>query len=316
MPDLPRDASIFVSGHRGMVGSALVRRLAIAGFTRILVAKREELDLRDQAAVDEWFAAHRPRFVLHAAGTVGGIEANVARPAEFMYDNLLIHATVLRAAWQTGVEKLLYLGSSCVYPRNCPQPMREEHLLTGPLEPTNEPYALAKITGLKSCMAYRRQYGCNFISALPTNLYGPHDHFELAHSHVLAALVRKFHDARVSGANTVVIWGSGAPLREFLHVDDLADACLMLLERYDEEVPINVGCGVDLTIAELANLVREAVYPEAELVYDATKPGGVPRKLLDCSRLAALGWQPRIALQEGIASTYRWFCEHLPAGTV
>jgi GDP-L-fucose synthase len=315
MPDLPRDAPIFVSGHRGMVGSALVRRLEQAGFTRVLVATRDEVDLRDQAAVDRWFTAHRPRFVLHAAGTVGGIQANVTRPAEFMYDNLLIQATVLRASWQCGVEKLLYLGSSCVYPCDCPQPMREEHLLTGPLEPTNEPYALAKIAGVKSCIAYRRQYGCNFISALPTNLYGPHDHFELAHSHVLAALVRKFHDARISGAKTVVIWGSGAPRREFLHVDDLADACLLLLERYDEEATINVGCGADLTIADLANLVREAVYPAAELVYDTTKPDGVPRKLLDCSRLAALGWQPRIVLWEGIASTYRWFCDHLTACT-
>lgn len=315
MTDLSRDAPIFVSGHRGMVGSALVRRLQQSGFTKVLVATRDEVDLRDQAAVDRWFTAHRPRLVLHAAGTVGGIQANVARPVEFMYDNLLIHATVLRAAWQYGVEKLLYLGSSCVYPRDCPQPMREEYLLTGSLEPTNEPYALAKIAGVKSCIAYRRQYGCNFISALPANLYGPHDHFELANSHVLAALLRKFHDARVSGAKTVVIWGSGSPRREFLHVDDLADACLLLLERYDEEGTINVGCGADLTITELANLVREAIYPHAEVVYDTTKPDGVPRKLLDCRRLAGLGWQPRIALREGIANTYRWFCDNPAAWT-
>lgn len=307
--DLPRDAPIYVSGHRGMVGRALVRRLKRAGFARILTATRSELDLRDQAAVDAWFARQRPRLVLHAAGTVGGIQANIARPAEFLYDNLLIHATVLRAAWQTGVEKLLYLGSSCVYPRDCPQPMREDDLLTGPLEPTNEAYAIAKIAGLKSCVAYRRQYGCHFISAMPTNLYGPHDHFEPQTSHVLAGLIRKFHDARASGARTVAVWGTGAPRREFLHVDDLADACLHLLVHYDEESTINVGTGEDVTIAELATMIRDVVYPEAKLEYDLTKPDGTPRKLLDVSRLTALGWRSRIGLREGISDVYRWYCE-------
>lgn len=309
MMDLPRDAPIYVSGHRGMVGRALVRRLKRAGFARILTATRSELDLRDQAAVDAWFARQRPRLVLHAAGTVGGIQANIARPAEFLYDNLLIHATVLRAAWQTGVEKLLYLGSSCVYPRDCPQPMREDDLLTGPLEPTNEAYAIAKIAGLKSCVAYRRQYGCHFISAMPTNLYGPHDHFEPQTSHVLAGLIRKFHDARASGARTVAVWGTGAPRREFLHVDDLADACLHLLVHYDEESTINVGTGEDVTIAELATMIRDVVYPEAKLEYDLTKPDGTPRKLLDVSRLTALGWRSRIGLREGISDVYRWYCE-------
>lgn len=310
MTELPRDAPIFVTGHRGMVGSALVRRLDAAGFTRILTAPRSELDLRDGAAVDDWFAAARPQFVIHAAGTVGGIQANVARPAEFFHDNVLIAATVLRAAWQTGVEKLLYLGSSCIYPRDCPQPMREADLLTGPLEPTNEAYAVAKIAGVKGCLAYRRQYGCNFIAALPTNLYGPHDKFDLVNSHVLAALIRKFHDARVAGVPSVTIWGSGAPRREFLHVDDLAEACLMLLERYNEESPINVGTGEDVTIAELAAMVRDVVSPQARLEYDAAKPDGVPRKLLDVSRLKALGWRPRIQLRDGIADAYQWFCQH------
>jgi GDP-L-fucose synthase len=309
MIDLPRDAPIYVSGHRGMVGSALVRRLERAGFSRILTATRGELDLRDQSAVDAWFAERRPRLVLHVAGTVGGIQANIARPAEFLYDNLLIHATVLRAAWQTSVEKLLYLGSSCVYPRDCQQPMRENDLLTGPLEPTNEAYAIAKIAGLKSCTAYRRQYGCRYISAMPTNLYGPNDHFDVQNSHVLAGLIRKFHDARTSGAGTVTVWGTGTPRREFLHVDDLADACLHLLAHYDEESTINVGTGEDVTIAELAAMIRDVVYPEADLEYDLTKPDGAPRKLLDVSRLTALGWRSRIGLREGIADSYRWYCE-------
>jgi GDP-L-fucose synthase len=227
---------------------------------------------------------------------------------------MLIHATVLRAAHLSGVEKLLYLGSSCIYPRDCPQPIREEYLLTGPLEPTNEAYAIAKIAGLMSCVAYRRQYGCRFISAMPTNLYGPNDKFDLVNSHVLAALLRKFHDARTSGAPTVTIWGSGAPRREFMHVDDLADACLFLLENYDEESTINVGTGQDVTIAELAALVREVVYPNVDLEYDRTKPDGTPRKLLDVGRLHASGWRSRIGLREGIAETYRWYCRQLADG--
>jgi GDP-L-fucose synthase len=309
---IDRSAPIFVTGHRGMVGSALVRRLTREGFAHVLTASRQEVDLRDQAAVDAWFDAHRPAYVVHAAGTVGGIVANNTRPAEFLYDNLMIHATVLHSAYRTGVAKLLYLGSSCIYPRDCPQPIREEYLLTGPLEKTNEAYAIAKIAGLKSCEAYRKQYGCNFISAMPTNLYGPNDNFDLTSSHVLPALIRKFHECRVSGGGQVVVWGTGSPRREFLHVDDLADACLFLMDRYDEEQTINVGTGEDQTIGELAGLVRDVVCPGAEIVFDTTKPDGTPRKLLDVSRLHALGWRHRTELREGIASAYEWFCDRQP----
>ena len=307
---LSRDAPIFVIGHRGMVGSAVVRQLEADGWRRIITAPRTELDLRAPEAVARWFAERRPAYVVHAAAVVGGIQANLARPAEFIHDNLLIQANVLQAAWQSGVEKLLFLGSSCVYPRDCPQPMREDYLLTGPLEPTNAAYAVAKIAGLTSCVAYRRQYGCNFIAAMPTNLYGPNDSFDPDHSHVLAALLRKFHDARVAGRRTVTIWGSGNPRREFLHVEDLASACLHLLDHYDEEAMINVGVGADLMIAELANLIRQAVHPDAELAFDRSKPDGMPQKLLDVSRLTALGWRPSIDLREGIAQTYRWYCDH------
>jgi GDP-L-fucose synthase len=247
--------------------------------------------------------------VVHAAGTVGGIQANATRPADFMYDNLMIHATVLRASWQQEVEKLLYLGSSCIYPRDCPQPMREEYLLTGPLETTNEAYALSKITGLKSCEYYRRQHGCHFISAMPTNLYGPRDNFDLAGAHVLPALLRKFHEARLAEQAEVTIWGTGSPKREFLYVADLADACLFLLENYDQPETINVGTGQEVTIGELAELVRRIVYPEAQLVFDTDKPDGTPRKLLDVSRIHALGWRHTIGLRQGIESTYRWFLE-------
>jgi GDP-L-fucose synthase len=306
---IDRSAPIFVTGHRGMVGSALVRRLERAGFSDILTASRAELDLRDQSAVDAWFDANSPAYVIHAAGTVGGIHANNTRPAEFLYDNLMVHATVLHAAWRTAVTKLLYLGSSCIYPRDCPQPIREDYLLTGPLEKTNEAYAIAKIAGLKSCEAYRKQYGCNFISAMPTNLYGPNDNFDLTSSHVLPALIRKFHDCRASGGSQVVVWGSGKPRREFLHVDDLADACLFLMDRYDEAMTINVGTGEDLTIRELAELVRDVVCPAAEIVFEASMPDGTPRKLLDVSRIHSLGWRHRIPLREGIAAAYHWFCE-------
>ena len=309
---IDRSAPIFVTGHRGMVGSALVRRLTGAGFTDILTASRQEVDLRDQAGVDGWFDAHRPAYVIHAAGTVGGIHANNTRPAEFLYDNLMIHATVLHAAYRTGVTKLLYLGSSCIYPRDCPQPIREEYLLTGPLEKTNEAYAIAKIAGLKSCEAYRKQYGCHFISAMPTNLYGPNDNFDLTSSHVLPALIRKFHECRVNGGGQVVVWGTGSPRREFLHVDDLADACLFLMDRYDEELTINVGSGEDQTIGELAGLVRDIVCPTAEIVFDTKMPDGTPRKQLDVSRLHGLGWRHKIGLREGIAAAYEWFCEREP----
>ena len=301
---------VYVAGHRGLVGSALVRRLRRNHSVEIFTATREQLDLRDQAAVNYWFKANRPEYVYLVAGTVGGILANATRPAEFIYDNMLIHATVVHAAHHYGVKKLLYLGSSCIYPRNCEQPMREENLLAGALEPTNEAYAVAKIAGIKLCQAYRKQYGDDFISAMPTNLYGPNDNFDLTASHVLPAMIRKFHEARVAGARDVVIWGTGAARREFLHVDDLADACVFLMDRYDEAVHINVGTGEDLTIRDLADLVRSIVYPGASLTFDTTKPDGMPRKLLDVSRLHALGWRHRTGLAEGIASTYQWFVEH------
>jgi len=298
---------IFVAGHRGLVGSALLRRLERNHGVTVLTATREQLDLRDQAAVNYWFKANRPEYVYLVAGTVGGILANSTRPAEFIYDNMLIHATVVHASHEYRVKKLLYLGSSCIYPRNCEQPMTEAQLLTGALEPTNEAYAIAKIAGIKLCQAYRTQYGDDFISAMPTNLYGPNDNFDLASSHVLPAMIRKFHDARLAGSREVVIWGTGTPRRELLHVDDLADACVFLMDRYDEPTHINVGTGEDLSIRELAETVRAVVHPDATLVWDTTKPDGMPRKLLDVSRLHALGWRHRIGLREGIESTYRWF---------
>lgn len=305
------NARIFVAGHRGLVGSAVVRRLATEGYANLLTATRDQLDLRDQAAVNYWFRANRPEYVFLLAGTVGGILANSTRPAEFIYDNMLIHATVVHATHIYGAKKLLYLGSSCIYPRECSQPITEEHLLTGPLEPTNEAYAIAKIAGIKLCQAYRTQYGSNFISAMPTNLYGVNDNFDLTSSHVLPALIRKFHDARLLGDRQVTIWGSGSPRREFLHVDDLADACLFLMQHYDEAGHINVGTGEDLTIHELADMVREVVYPQATLVFDQSKPDGTPRKLLDVSRLHRLGWRHRIGLREGIAQTYDWFVKQV-----
>ncbi len=298
---------IYVAGHRGLVGSAVVRRLEQLGYTNILTATRDQLDLRDQAAVNYWFRANRPEFVYLVAGTVGGILANSTRPAEFIYDNMMIHATVVHSAHLFGATKLLYLGSSCIYPRNCPQPMPEEALLTGPLEPTNESYAIAKIAGIKLCQAYRTQYGSDFISAMPTNLYGPHDNFDLASSHVLPAMIRKFHDAKIEGRREVTIWGTGSPCREFLHVDDLADACVFLMQRYQAALHINVGTGEEIAIAALAGLVRRIVHPDATIVYDPTKPDGSPRKLLDVSRLHALGWRHRTSLADGIAGTYEWF---------
>jgi GDP-L-fucose synthase len=303
----------FVAGHRGLVGSAIVRRLEQGGYGRPLTATRDEVDLRDQAAVNYWFKANRPELVYLVAGTVGGILANSTRPAEFIYDNMMIHGTVVHAAHLYGVKKLLYLGSSCIYPRECQQPMTEEQLLTGALEPTNEAYAIAKIAGIKLCQAYRTQYGDDFVSAMPTNLYGPNDNFDLTSSHVLPALMRKFHDARLAGRREVVIWGTGSPRREFLHVDDLADACVFLMERYSETRHVNVGTGEDLSIRELAMLVRDIVHPDAVLTFDPAKPDGMPRKLLDVSRLHALGWRHRIGLRDGIQSTYEWFLAHQDA---
>jgi GDP-L-fucose synthase len=301
---------IYVAGHTGLVGSALMRRLNAENYSQVITATRDQLDLRDQAAVNYWFKANRPEYVFLVAGTVGGILANSTRPAEFIYDNLMIHGTVVHAAHVYRVTKLLYLGSSCIYPRECAQPMTEEMLLAGPLEPTNEAYAVAKIAGIKLCQAYRRQYGDDYVSAMPTNLYGPNDNFDLTSSHVLPALIRKFHDAKAHGHAEVCVWGSGRPRREFLHVDDLADACVHLMRHYSEAEHINVGTGQDLSIRELAETVRDIVHPHASIAFDASKPDGTPRKLLDVRRLHALGWRHRIELRAGIAETYRWFLDH------
>jgi len=301
---------IFIAGHRGLVGSAIVRRLRQLGVTEVLTATRDQLDLRDQAAVNYWFRANRPEYVYLVAGTVGGIMANSTRPAEFIYDNMMIHATVVHSAHLFGVKKLLYLGSSCIYPRLASQPIKEEALLSGPLEPTNEAYAIAKIAGIKLCQSYRAQYGCDFISAMPTNLYGPNDNFDLTSSHVLPAMIRKFHDAKQEGRDVVTIWGTGTPRREFLHTDDLADACVFLMNNYGDAPHINVGTGEDVSIAELAAMVRQVVHPGASIAYDTSKPDGTPRKLLDVTRLHNLGWRHRMSLGEGIEHTYQWFLEH------
>jgi GDP-L-fucose synthase len=310
MHELSRHSRVYVAGHTGLVGSAVLRRLEREGLDSVLTATRDQLDLRDQAAVNYWFKANRPEFVFLVAGTVGGILANSTRPAEFIYDNMMIHATVVHAAHLFDVKRLLYLGSSCIYPRECRQPMREAELLSGPLEPTNEAYAVAKIAGIKLCQAYRAQYGCDFISAMPTNLYGPNDNFDLASSHVLPALIRRFHEAKVEGGDEVVLWGTGTPRREFLHVDDLADACVFLMRRYDETEHINVGTGSDLSIRELAEQVAGTVFPEARIRFDPDKPDGMPQKLLDVSRLHELGWRHRIELADGIRATYDWYLEH------
>jgi GDP-L-fucose synthase len=300
------DASIFVAGHRGLVGSALVRRLRAAGFHNLLLRERAELDLTSQPGVSEFFSKERPQYVLLAAARVGGILANSTYPADFLRENLAIQTNVIDSAWRSGARKLLFLGSSCIYPRLAPQPMREDCLLTGPLEPTNEPYAIAKIAGLKMSQAYRRQYGFDAICAMPTNLYGPGDNFSAQDSHVLPALLRRFHEAKQNGAAEVVLWGSGRPRREFLYVDDLADACLFLMQHYTDEQPINVGWGSDQTIAELAATVARVVGFTGAMRYDASKPDGTPRKLLDTSRLSALGWRPRTELETGIRLTYEW----------
>lgn len=305
-----KSASVYVAGHRGLVGGALLRRLQSDGYSRLIVRSSAELDLRNQAAVDRFFAEERPEYVFLAAAKVGGILANNNYPAEFIRDNLLIQSNLIDAAHRHGTKKLLFLGSSCIYPKHAPQPMPESCLLTGPLEPTNEWYAIAKIAGLKMCQAYRRQYGFNAISVMPTNLYGPGDNFNLENSHVLPALIRKFHEGKISGAAEVVVWGTGAPRREFLQADDFADACLFLMDNYESEELINVGWGEDVSIRELAELVRDVVGYSGALRFDPGKPDGTPRKLLDVTRMKALGWAPKIGLREGIASSYRWFVEH------
>jgi len=305
----PND-KIYVAGHRGLVGSAIMRRLAVDGCTQLLTAGRDQLDLTDQAAVEAFFQAERPDYVFLAAAKVGGIHANETYPAEFIRDNLIVQTNVIHSAWRAGVKKLCFLGSSCIYPKLAAQPMTESALLTGPLEPTNEWYAIAKIAGIKMCQAYRRQYGFDAISLMPTNLYGPGDNFDLQSSHVLPALLRKFHEAKLANAPQVVMWGTGSPRREFLHVDDMADAAVFLMQHYSDEGIVNVGVGEDLTIREMAQMVSEVVGYQGIIVNDTSKPDGTPRKLLDVSRLRGLGWQARKPLNEGIAETYQWFLQH------
>jgi GDP-L-fucose synthase len=308
MEQLAKTAKIYVAGHQGLVGSAILRRLQAAGFDHLLYRSLGELDLRQQAAVAEFFARERPEYIFLAAARVGGIRANNTYPAEFIYDNLLIEANIIHHAYLHGAKKLLFLGSSCIYPKICPQPMKEEFLLDGKLEPTNEPYAVAKIAGIKMCQAYNRQYGTRFIAVMPTNLYGPQDNFDPLDSHVIPALIRRFHEAKLAGAEEVVVWGTGSPRREFLFVDDLADACLFLMENYHEGEIINIGVGQDLTIKELAQEVAKVTGFQGRLTFDPGFPDGTPRKLLDVSRLAAMGWQARMSLADGLKLTYAWFC--------
>ena len=304
---MEKNASIFVAGHKGLVGSAICRELQVQGFGNVVTRSRAEVNLRDPAAVRAFFMGSRPQYVFLAAAKVGGIHANNTQPAAFLLENLQIECNLIESAYEAGVKKLLFLGSSCIYPKLAPQPLKEEYLLTGALEPTNEWYAVAKIAGIKLCQAFRRQYGCDFISAMPTNMYGPNDNYDSQNSHVLPALIRKFHEAKVRGDKQVVCWGTGAPLREFLYADDLARALVFLMERYSEEMFINVGSGSDLTILELAEMVRSAVGFQGEIAWDDTKPNGTPRKLMDSSRVFALGWKPRVDLPSGIRLAYQDF---------
>jgi GDP-L-fucose synthase len=307
---MEKDARIYVAGHRGMVGAAMVRVLEQHGFKNLVLRTSKEVDLRDGRQVAECFSATRPQYVFLAAAKVGGIVANNSFPADFIYDNLAIQTNVIHQAYLHGVKKLLFLGSSCIYPRDCPQPIREEYILTGPLEPTNEWYAIAKIAGIKMCQAYRKQYGCDFISVMPTNLYGPSDNFDLETSHVLPALLRKFHEAKESG-KAPNLWGTGSPRREFVHVDDCAQACLFLMNSYSDPQIINVGAGKDIMIAELATLIAEVVGYKGEIRWDTSKPDGTARKLLDTTRINALGWRPEIPLSHGLKATYAWFKEDM-----
>ena len=308
---MQKSEKIFVAGHRGMVGSALIRGLETAGFNKLLKRDRSELDLGDSEVVTKFFCNEKPEVVIFAAAKVGGIKANNEQPMEFLLENLRVQNNVIAAAHESGVRKLLFLGSSCIYPKLAPQPIPESALLSGPLEATNEAYAIAKIAGVKLCQAFSREYGANFISAMPTNLYGPNDNFDLETSHVLAALLRKAYEAKKSSARELVVWGTGTPRREFLHVDDCASACLFLLEKYDSPEIINVGCGEDISIHELAELICDVVGFDGELSWDKTKPDGTPRKLLDLSKLRGLGWTPTIPLRDGIAKTYEWFLKNV-----
>ncbi len=308
---MEKHSRIFVAGHNGLVGSAIVRRLEADGYSNIIVRGRKETDLENQGAVLKLFLEEKPDYVFMAAARVGGILANNSYPVDFIRSNLMVQNNIIDASHYAGVRKLLFLGSSCIYPKMCPQPIKEEYLLTGALEPTNEWYAIAKIAGIKMCQAYHRQHGMNAISLMPTNLYGPGDNFDLNASHVLPALIRKFHEAKLSGAKDVVMWGTGTPMREFLHVDDLADACLHLMLTYSDPEIVNIGTGEDVTIRQLAEMVKEAVGFEGEIVQDLTKPDGTPRKLLDVSKLHGLGWKHRVELADGVKSTYKWFLENM-----
>lgn len=308
--NMNKEDKIYIAGHRGMVGSAIHRRLVREGFTNFVFRTSAELDLRDQQAVASFFKDERPDYVFLAAAKVGGIQANNTYRGEFLYDNLMIQNNVIHQSYVSGVKKLMFLGSSCIYPKMAPQPLKEEYLLTGLLESTNEPYAIAKIAGIKLCDAYRSQYGCNFISVMPTNLYGPNDNFDLQNSHVLPALIRKFHEAKMEGKPEVVMWGTGSPLREFLHADDLADACYYLMENYDEPGLVNIGVGEDISIKDLALLIKDIVGYEGVIEHDLSKPDGTPRKLMDVSKLHALGWNAKITLKEGVTEVYRDFERH------
>lgn len=310
---LQKDGKFFVAGHRGLVGSAICRALRRAGYERLCLRSHAELDLLEQEAVRDFFAAERPDYVVLAAARVGGIHANATYPAQFIYENLQIQNNVIHYAWQHKVKKLLFLGSSCIYPKLCPQPIREEYLLTGPLEPTNEPYALAKISGIRMCQAYRAQYGFDAISAMPTNLYGTGDNYHPENSHVIPALIRRFHEAKVTGQKAVRIWGTGTPLREFLHADDMAEACVFLMERYSEAEHINVGSGEELSIMDIARLTARVVGFDGEILTDPTRPDGTPRKLMDSGRLFALGWRPRITLEDGLRAAYADFLSQTAA---
>lgn len=307
-------SKIYVAGHRGMVGSAIVRKLQALGYSNIITRTSKELDLRNQSAVEIFFASEKPEYVFVASARVGGIHANNTYRAEFLYDNLMIQNNLIHQSWVHGVTKLLFLGSSCIYPKMAPQPLKEEYLLTGLLEPTNEPYAIAKIAGIKMCEAYRDQYGCNFISAMPTNMYGPNDNYDLNNSHVLPALIRKFHEAKTAGSKEVIVWGDGSPLREFMHVDDLADALMHLMLNYNEKLFINAGTGEEITIKDLALLIKKVTGFEGELIFDATKPNGTPRKLMDVSRLRSTGYRHKIGLEEGITRVYEEFKEIVGRG--